>query len=560
MIQRFILAEGLSLETRRVNTMLAFGFLVAVGCTITRIVTQAPLLSLVNQIAFILSVVVAAVAYNKFKLHTLTIYATVIFLNFILFPLTLLLNGGLRADMSGFFAMGIVIIVMLLPWKKALPFVALDIAWTIACYTIVRKFPDIVLTPSNPEYPFIDHIGSFLMIALFFAFVIRVDELLYERERLKVNETAAIISDQAQFRSTVNNAAAALLNASTEDFEKVFFKSLGAVAEHLDMERVYIMRNYNDEDGTYASPVFEWAREAYEDTGTTRFYYDKDTEWYKILFAGDTISGPLNEMSPGMTGILEKFGTKTVLSVPVFRNNAFDGYVFFANHTIERHFSENELGIARSASLIMYNAMLRNETVISLVSAREEALSASKAKSDFLSNMSHEMRTPMNAIMGMLDIARDTDDIEKKDYSLEKMSEASTHLLSIINDVLDMSKIEANKLELSPVDFSFRKLIDKIVTVSAVHVKQDQRFVADIDPEIPDRLHGDDQRLSQVVTNLLSNAMKFTPEGGEIRLDAKLLAKENNRYKIAIHIADTGIGISEEQQALLFSPFQQAES
>jgi signal transduction histidine kinase/ActR/RegA family two-component response regulator len=244
----------------------------------------------------------------------------------------------------------------------------------------------------------------------------------------------------------------------------------------------------------------------------------------------------------------------------VFIKDVFDGYVFFSDYSRERRFSDNEINLVKSASLIIYNAMLRNETVLSLIEARETALSASRAKSDFLSNVSHEMRTPLNAIMGMIDIARGAGDVEKKDYSLEKMKEASRHLLSIINDVLDMSKIEANKLELSPVDFSFRKLIDKVVTVSAFHIKREQHFIKSIDPEIPDRLYGDDQRLSQVVTNLLSNAGKFTPEGGEIRLEAKLLAKEKDRYKIAISVADTGIGISDEQQALLFNPFQQAES
>jgi CheY-like chemotaxis protein len=151
--------------------------------------------------------------------------------------------------------------------------------------------------------------------------------------------------------------------------------------------------------------------------------------------------------------------------------------------------------------------------------------------------------------------------MEKKDYSLEKMSEASKHLLTIINDVLDMSKIEANKLELAKQDFSFKKLINRIVTVSAFQVKEKGlRFTLDIDPSIPDMLYGDDQRLAQVVTNLMSNAVKFTPEGGEVTLSAKLIAREDGRYKIRIDVSDTGIGITPEQQALLFRPFQQAES
>jgi CheY-like chemotaxis protein/two-component sensor histidine kinase len=124
-----------------------------------------------------------------------------------------------------------------------------------------------------------------------------------------------------------------------------------------------------------------------------------------------------------------------------------------------------------------------------------------------------------------------------------------------------MSKIEANKLELSLTNFSFSEFIDKIVNIANDQInKKEQRFDLDIDPNIPDMLYGDDQRLSQVVTNLLSNAIKFTSNGGVITLDAKLLTSEGTKHKIRIRVSDTGIGISEEEKALLFRPFQQAES
>jgi CheY-like chemotaxis protein/anti-sigma regulatory factor (Ser/Thr protein kinase) len=124
-----------------------------------------------------------------------------------------------------------------------------------------------------------------------------------------------------------------------------------------------------------------------------------------------------------------------------------------------------------------------------------------------------------------------------------------------------MSKIEANKLELSPQNFSFKKFIDRIVTVSTFQIKEKKlQFSLNVDPDIPDMLYGDDQRLAQVVANLMSNAAKFTPEGGEIKFAAKLIGAEGGKYKIMISVADTGIGISPEQQAMLFQPFQQAES
>jgi signal transduction histidine kinase/CheY-like chemotaxis protein len=561
LLQKFIFADELSLETKRINTMLIFGFLIAVGCTIIRVLEKSSTLALVNQLMFIVAVVIAAIAYNKFKLNTFTRYATIIFLDFFLFPFTLFLNGGFNADMSGFFAMGIVITVLLIPGWRAVVLVAVDIAWTITCYVAVLKFPDMVLMPERPEFPYLDHVGAFLMLSLFFASVIKVQNMQYERERNKVADTANIISEQAQFLSSVNSIASSLLNTATEEFEEVLEKSMGEIAVRLGMERAFIMRNYKTNKEAYFMSVFDWAREGLENASTVRLDYDDTTSWYRILSSGKTVSGPVSALADDITDIPNSYEIKSLLAVPVFQSNQFEGYIFFSNYMDEINFSENEINIVKSASFIMYNAMIRNEIVKSLVAAREEALKANRAKSDFLSNMSHEMRTPMNAIIGMIDIAGKSDDVAKKDYSLGKMKEASNHLLAIINDVLDMSKIEANKLELAPTDFSFKNFIQKIISFSAVQAKQkNQNFTIDIDSAIPDMLYGDDQRLSQVVANLLSNAVKFTPEKGEVWLEAKLLAVQGNSYKIRLSVKDTGIGITPEQQALLFSPFQQAES
>jgi signal transduction histidine kinase/CheY-like chemotaxis protein len=186
---------------------------------------------------------------------------------------------------------------------------------------------------------------------------------------------------------------------------------------------------------------------------------------------------------------------------------------------------------------------------------------ASLAKANFLANMSHEIRTPMNAIIGMTTIGKSASDTERKDYAFGKIEAASGHLLGVINDILDMSKIEANKLELSFAEFNFEKMLQKVVNVINFRVEErQQNFTLHIDKNIPSTLIGDDQRLTQVITNLLSNAVKFTPEGGVIRVDTHLNGEENGVCTIQIDVTDSGIGISEEQQSRLFSSFQQAES
>ena len=190
-----------------------------------------------------------------------------------------------------------------------------------------------------------------------------------------------------------------------------------------------------------------------------------------------------------------------------------------------------------------------------------EAESANRAKSNFLANMSHEIRTPLNAIIGMTEICKKTANIEKKDYALGKIEDASTHLLGLVNDVLDMSKIEANKLDLSPVRYNFRNMLQKVFNVINFRLDdKKQKLLIDIGDRIPLHLSGDDQRLAQVITNLLSNAVKFTPKEGLIRFNAALTEEYENEYELKIEVADNGIGISDEQKERLFSAFGQADS
>jgi signal transduction histidine kinase/CheY-like chemotaxis protein len=189
------------------------------------------------------------------------------------------------------------------------------------------------------------------------------------------------------------------------------------------------------------------------------------------------------------------------------------------------------------------------------------ARAASQAKSDFLSTMSHEIRTPMNAVIGMTTIAKNATDMARKDYALEKIEEASRLLLGVVNNVLDMSKIEANKFELSPIAFDFAQLIERVTGV--IRVKSEEknlRLVTNFDKTIPPCLIGDDQHLAQVLTNLLGNAVKFTPEGGSITLDVRSTSVDEQQCTIRVEIRDTGIGISEEQRGRLFASFGQAES
>ncbi|WP_079435469.1 ATP-binding protein [Zoogloea sp. LCSB751] len=191
--------------------------------------------------------------------------------------------------------------------------------------------------------------------------------------------------------------------------------------------------------------------------------------------------------------------------------------------------------------------------------AKEAAEAASRSKSEFLANMSHEIRTPMNAIIGLTHLLR-RDLAEPRHIDrLSKISGAAHHLLGIINDILDLSKIEAGRLELESVDFEVGRIIDNVI--SLIRDKADaKRLAVHADLQgVPSLLRGDGLRLQQILLNFAGNAVKFT-EGGEIVLRARPLSTDAGRLWVRFEVCDTGIGLSAEQQAALFQPFLQADA
>jgi signal transduction histidine kinase/CheY-like chemotaxis protein len=201
------------------------------------------------------------------------------------------------------------------------------------------------------------------------------------------------------------------------------------------------------------------------------------------------------------------------------------------------------------------------ERTIHLIQAREEAESASRAKSEFLANMSHEIRTPLNGILGMVDVILPTDLTPRQKEYVDLLKCSGELLLGIINQLLDLSKIEAGKLTLEFIPFDLRALVHEAVdTFLIAGQKKGLTLTCEIDPRVPRLVKGDTYRLRQVMINLLGNAVKFT-EKGRVAITLELTAdhRENNMVEILFSVTDTGIGIPAEKLETIFSSFTQAD-
>jgi signal transduction histidine kinase/CheY-like chemotaxis protein len=568
LIHNYLFMESLPLEARLINMLYWTGIISATAVVIARLFMGSPPFLIITIFAIIFAIVAMLYFSNKYGAYKASTWIIVILICDVLFPLAFFALGGIKSSIAAYFILSIVIIFFLIHNKAFLPMLIIHIAIACVCYWLGAHYPELVASLSEEQsYP--DQIQTFIIVGICIGMIIRFQRTLFMEEKTKLDSALLKLESETAVRilqdnllKSINNVASILISSDADDWKNALDQSIEILYPVIDVDRMYVWKNEFIGGELHYRAIYAWARSGvWKPDGPLVYPLGDSNSWERNIATGNVVNGPISSFSEGDQQQLAPHKMKSTLMLPVFLGGKFWGFVSFDDCRNERYFSIDAQDILRSGGHMMANTIERSDSLKRLADAKEDAEQNAQAKSEFLANMSHEIRTPLNAVIGMTTIGRNAADIKKKDYSFDKIEEASTHLLGVINDILDMSKIDAGKLDLATEELNLRNLLKKVVTVINFKVKEKhQHFSLDVDRSLPAIILCDNQRLSQVLINLLGNAIKFTPEDGEIRLSVKQIRSDAERCLIEFEISDTGIGISEEQQQKLFSPFVQAES
>ncbi|MDR0323262.1 MAG: PAS domain S-box protein, partial [Treponema sp.] len=422
----------------------------------------------------------------------------------------------------------------------------------------VYKKSDGELIPSEVTLVRVQHKGEYNVLGF-------VKDL--RKHKQMMNE----IEQRDELLNMVNSTAVALL--ATKDEENLLpsiIEGMELLGKAVNADRVQIWKNEMIDNKLQFVHKCEWLSEFGRQKTPVpiglHFPLSSKPEWEKKFYRNECINGPLRKLSQDSQDLLAPFGIKSIVNIPLFLQDKFWGFFSLDDCREERTFSADEIDILRSGGLLIASAFLRNEmtnnirdTAARLEIALKEAQNANVAKSAFLANMSHEMRTPMNVILGITEILMRNEmlGVDTLD-SLNKIYNSGDLLLGIINDILDLSKIDAGKLELAPSEYKITSLINDTVTLNMMRIgSKPIEFKISIDENIPSNLIGDELRIKQILTNLLSNSFKYT-EKGTVKLSIDIAADktaEDSCVTLVFKISDTGQGMNEEQVSRLFDEY-----
>ena len=341
--------------------------------------------------------------------------------------------------------------------------------------------------------------------------------------------------------------------------------SLGILGEALAADRAYLYRCSRDEAGREtASRIYVWesARAVHpiSDAGSQGIPFEAMTDFFGPLLRGEFFIGQVRTLPAAIRKALAPYQVKSIIAMPIEIEGKTWGFAGFDDCTDERSWSEDEKLVLLSYATMIKAAVEGSETEALLLGAKDAAEAANRAKTTFITNVSHEIRTPLNAILGFSELVSEKKTDPQTRKYIKAIKTAGDSLLSLINTILDLSRMDAFRLTLYPEPISISKILTEFETIFSLRaIEKGLVFEVQASGDLPPAVLLDPARIRQVLYNLIGNALKFT-ERGSIRLEARAEALAADRIELRLSVQDTGIGISKEASKNVFKAFTQGDS
>ncbi len=375
-------------------------------------------------------------------------------------------------------------------------------------------------------------------------------------------EAEMALAQRLKFEQASTAIVQSFVHTTSDNLEETMSRILKHLGFYTAADRCFIY--HFPQPNQNARLIFSWQREDGEPSELPVALNLNHLDWMYQLFSINMPVAADNLMD--LPHHADRFrdswnadGESAFLAMPIQQNNQIMGFLGI-DAEFKDGWSREETNLVRYVADIFMTVWSKLEAEKDLVEAMNAAQASNQAKSEFLANMSHEIRTPMNCVIGISDLLMEMDPTNRQKNYLDMISQSGAALLAIINDILDLSKIEAGQLEIDPVQMNLRSLVEEVTGLIAFNIQaKGVEMVVRIAPGAPDQVVCDPNRLRQVLTNLLNNAAKFTTEGF-IYLNVEPTGNHGGGIDLRFEIRDTGIGIRQDKLAVIFEKFTQADA